>query len=296
MIPRKFDYYSPTSLQEAIQLLQKNPEAKILAGGQSLLPMLKLRMFGPNALIDISGLTDLSYIKDDGEYLAIGSLTTHDAVEHDKTIKDVFTLIYEAVYRLGDKQVRNLGTIGGSVCHADPAADLPTALLVANVSFVMEGNDGKRVVPARNFFLDFFTTTLEHDEILTEIQVPYLPRRSGSAYIKHSLREADFAIANVGAVISVEEDGETCSDARIGLGSVGTTPIRSTSAEQYLIGRSLDETVIAEAAERTIEGVDPPSDVHGSGEYRLKMTKVITKRALLLALRRAKSADGEIAR
>ena len=292
MIPKKFDYYSPGSLQEAIQLLGENDEAKVLAGGQSLLPMMKLRLAAPTALVDISKLAGLSYVRDEGDYLAIGALVTHDAVEHDATIEDGFTLINDAVTRIGDKQVRNLGTIGGSVCHADPAADLPVALLAADARFVVEGKGGRRVAPARDFFVDFFATAVGHDEILTELQVPYLPRWSGSAYVKHSLREADFAVANVAAVVTMEEDGDRCREARIGLGSAGPTPLRAASAEQYLKGRPLDETTIAEAAAMAIEGVNPPSDVHGSREYRLKMIKALTQRSLGLALGRTGLTGG----
>jgi len=296
MIPKKFDYYAPGSLQEAIKLLRQNGEAKILAGGQSLLPMMKLRLAAPTSLVDISKLPDLSYIRDEDDYLSIGALVTHDAIEHNGTIKDRFTLINDAVARIGDKQVRNLGTIGGSVCHADPAADIPTALLVADARFVIEGEGGRRVVPARDFFVDFFSTAVGHDEILTELQIPHLPRRSGSAYIKHSLREADFAIANVGTIVAVEEDGKMCGEARIGLGSAGPTPLRAASAEQYLKGKPLDETNIAEAAERAIDGANPPSDVHGSREYRLKMIRVLTQRSLRLALGRTRLTSGETER
>ncbi|HYB06986.1 MAG TPA: xanthine dehydrogenase family protein subunit M [Nitrososphaerales archaeon] len=296
MIPKKFDYYAPGSLQEAIKLLRQNAEAKILAGGQSLLPLMKLRLAAPTSLVDISKLPDLSYVRDEDDHLAIGPLVTHDTIEHDGTIKDRFTLINDAVARIGDKQVRNLGTIGGSVCHADPAADIPTALLAADARFVIEGEGGRRVVPARDFFVDFFSTAVGHDEILTELQIPHLPRRSGSAYIKHSLREADFAIANVGTIVAMEEDGKTCGEARIGLGSAGPTPLRAASAEQYLKGRPLDETTIAEASERAIEGANPPSDVHGSREYRLKMIKVLTQRSLRLALGRTRMTSGETER
>jgi len=254
--------------------------------------LMKLRLAAPTTLVDISKLPGLSYIRDDRDYLAIGALVTHDAVEHNGTIKDRFALISDAVARIGDQQVRNLGTIGGSVCHADPAADLPTALLVADTRFVLEGEGGKRTVPARDFFIDFFSTAAGHDEILTELQVPHLPRRSGSAYIKHSLREADFAIANVGTIVTMEEGGKTCREARIGFGSAGPTPLRAASAEQYLRGRPLDEATMAEAAERAIEGASPSSDVHGSREYRLTMIKIMTQRSLGLALSRAGLTGG----
>jgi CO/xanthine dehydrogenase FAD-binding subunit len=292
MIPKKFDYYSPDSVHEALRILRENAEAKILAGGQSLLPLMKLRLAAPTALVDISKVPDLCYVRGEDKYLAVGSLTTHDTVEHDRRIKQRFILVHEAVVRIGDQQVRNLGTIGGSVCHADPAADLPTALLAANAHFVVEGEAASRVVPAGDFFVDFFTTVVRHDEILTELRLPYLPPGSGSAYMKHSLRESDFAIANVGSVLTVGLDENRCRDARISLGSAGPTPIRAGSAEQYLKGRTLDDATIAEAAERSAEGADPPTDVHGSREYRLKMIKVLTRRTLKLALSRVETPGG----
>jgi len=285
MIPKSFDYYAPASLGEAIRLLGENEEAKVLAGGQSLLPMMKLRLAAPAVLVDIGRLPDLSYVRDGGNHLAIGALTTHDSVEHDKTVKERFTAINDAATRIGDQQVRNRGTVGGSACHADPAADLPTALLVSDAQFVIQGKEGQRVVPASDFFVDVFATAVGHDEILTEIRLAYPPPRSASAYVKHSLRESDFAIAMVGAALTLGDEGE-CSDARIGLGSAGPTPLRAKSSEQHLKGKMLDEETIAIAAEMAAEGADPPSDVHGSREYRLEMIKVLTRRSLKLALGR----------
>jgi carbon-monoxide dehydrogenase medium subunit len=286
MIPRKFDYYVPASLNEAIGILSENEEAKVLAGGQSLLGLLKLRLTAPAALVDISKLTDLSYVREDADCLAIGALTTHDTIEHSSTIKEKFTILNEAASKIGDQQIRNLGTIGGSACHADPAADLPTALRVLDAEFVIQGRKGERVVPASNFFVDMFTTAVGHDEVLREIRLPYLPPNSASAYVKHSLREHDFAIVIAGAVLTVE-DGNVCEGVRIGLGAAGPTPLRATPAEQYLKGKILDEATIAEAAERAVEGANPPSDVHGSRQYRVEMIKVLTKRSLSIALSRA---------
>jgi aerobic carbon-monoxide dehydrogenase medium subunit len=287
MIPKSFDYYAPASLDEAIRILGDNEEAKVLAGGQSLLPMMKLRLAAPTALVDITKLPGLSYVRDEGDHLAIGALTTHDSVEHDRTIQERFTAINDAVVRIGDQQVRNVGTIGGSACHADPAADLPTALVVLDAQFVVRGREGQRVVRAKNFFADVFATAVGHDEILTEVRVAYAPPGSASAYVKHSVREADFAIAMVGAAVTVG-DGNVCRDARIGLGSAGPTPLRAASAEQYLRDKALDDENIARAAEMAVEGADPPSDVHGSREYRLEMIKVLTRRSLKLALSRVK--------
>jgi carbon-monoxide dehydrogenase medium subunit len=288
MIPKKFDYYSPASLQEAVQLLHENEGAKILAGGQSLLPLMKLRLAAPTALIDISKLSDLSYVRDEGDYLAIGALTTYDEIERNPTIREEFALVNDAIVRIGDQQVRNLGTIGGSACHADPAGDLPTVLLVADAQFVIEGRNGKRVVPASGFFVDLFATAVGDDEVLTEVRLPYLPPKSASAYVKHSLREADFGLAMVGVVISLE-NGNVCKDVRIGIGAAGPTPMRSTPAERYLRGRIPDEKTVGEAAERAVEGASPASDVHGNKWYRLEMIKVLTRRSLELALYRAGS-------
>ena len=286
MIPKKFDYHVPASVDEAIRLLGENEEAKILAGGQSLLPMMKLRLAAPTAVVDISRLPGLSYVRDMGAHLAIGALTTHDTLGSDKSVKERFSLITDAVARIGDQQVRNLGTIGGSACHADPAGDIPTALLAADAQFVVEGKRGKRVVPARDFFVDLFTTAVGHDEMLTEVRLPYLPQRSASAYMKHSVREGGFAIAMVGVVVTLE-DGNSCRDSRIGVGAAGPTPIRAVSAEMYLKGKTLEEATIAEAADRAVEGADPPSDAHGSREYRLETIKVLTKRSLRHASKRA---------
>jgi aerobic carbon-monoxide dehydrogenase medium subunit len=286
LIPKKFDYYAPASVDEVIRLLGEYDEAKILAGGQSLLPLMKLRLAAPTAVVDISRLPGFSYVRDMGAHLAIGALTTHDTLESDKSIKERFSLINDAAVGIGDQQVRNLGTIGGSACHADPAGDIPTALLAADAQFVIEGKRGKRVVPARDFFVDLFTTAVGHDEMLTEVRLPYPPQKSASAYIKHNVREGGFAIAMVGVVVTLE-DGSSCRDSRIAVGAAGPTPIRSLSAEKYLKGKTLDEATIAEAADRAVEGADPPSDVHGSREYRLETIKVLTKRSLRIALQRA---------
>jgi CO/xanthine dehydrogenase FAD-binding subunit len=286
LTPKKFDYYAPTSLQEAIQLLRKKEDAKVLAGGQSLLALMKLRLAAPTALVDLNTIQeDLSYVRRAKNYLAVGALTPHDVVEHDKTIGRLFPILRDAASKIGDQQIRNLGTIGGSCCHADPASDMPAALLALDPRFVVRGVRKQRTIPASEFFVDIFTTSVAKDEILTEIRIPYLPRRSGSAYIKHSRREGDFAIVSAGVAI-VTGPKDTCKDVRISLGSVAATPIRAKAAEKYLKGKKLTDGEIAEAAERANQEADPPSDMHGSREYRMDMIKVFTKRALKLALSR----------
>jgi|SRR5579875_25015 len=289
LTPKKFDYYAPATLGEALQLLREKEDSKVLAGGQSLLALMKLRLAAPAALVDITKLKNLSYIREESDGLAIGALTIHDVVEHDKTIKERFTLLTDAASKIGDQQIRNMGTIGGSACHADPAADMPTALRTVDALFMVEGRNGKRMIPAGEFFVDVFTTSVGPDEVLTEIKIPYLPPRSASAYIKHSRREGDFAIVGVGAVVTLGSgSGNVCRDVRIGLGAVGPTPLRATKTEEYLKGRTLDDKTIAEGAEFANEGASPPSDVHGSAEYRMEMIKVFTRRSLKLALSRVK--------
>jgi carbon-monoxide dehydrogenase medium subunit len=289
VIPKSFDYYAPASLEEAMTILAENEEAKVLAGGQSLLPLMKLRLASPSAVVDISRLAGLSYVRDGGDHLAIGALTTHDALEHDALVRERFSLVGDAVARIGDQQVRNLGTIGGSACHADPAADLPAVLLAADAQFVIEGRSGRRTVPANDFFVDLFTTAVGHDEILTEVRLPYLPPGSASAYMKHSLRESDFAIASVGVVLTLERRN-SCTQAKIALGAAGPTPLRAKFAEECLKGRPLDDSAIREASEKATAGADPPSDVHGSRQYRLQMIKVLTGRCLRLAAGRARES------
>jgi carbon-monoxide dehydrogenase medium subunit len=287
LTPKKFDYYSPTSLSEAIQLLDTKEEAKVMAGGQSLLALMKLRLAAPKSIVDITKLEGLSYIKEEKGYLAIGALTIHDMIELSKVIKEKYTLLNDAASKIGDQQIRNRGTIGGSACHADPAADLPTALMAADASFVVKGPKGERTIASKDFFVDVFTTSVEHDEVLTEIRIPSFPPHSGSGYIKHSRREGDFAITSCGVVLTTD-GGNTCRDVRIALGSVAPIPLRFTNAENYLKGKKLDDKAIIEASNQKPEGADPPSDMHGSREYRMEMIKVFTKRTLKLALGRVK--------
>ncbi len=287
MTPKKFDYYSASSIGEAIQLLHDNEDAKVLAGGQSLLALMKLRLAAPSALVDISNLQDLSYVREDKEYLGIGALTIHDIIEHNQSIKRLFPILTDAASKIGDQQIRNKGTIGGSSCHADPAADLPTALTALDARFVIHNGKGQRIVPATEFFKDLFETAVGHDEVLSEIRLLYLPPNSASAYIKHSRREGDFAIVGTGVVLTVDP-GNVCKDIRIAFGAVGPRPLRGKAVENYLKGKTLDDKTIADAAERANEGADPPSDMHGSREYRLDMMKVFTRRTIKMAMTRLK--------
>ena len=288
MIPRRFLYHAPADLREAIRLLSDDPGAKVLAGGQSLLPLMKLRLTSPSALVDISKIRDLAYVRDESDHLSIGALTTHDRIEHSQVIGERFAMVADAVSGVGDQQVRNRGTIGGSVCHADPAGDLPTALLSADARFIIEDGGQDRVVPVEEFFIDPFKTALKHAEILREIRLPYLPPNSASAFTKHTLREADRAVALVGCSVSLNDDSK-CGRVRIGIGGVGAKPTRAEAAEEYLVGKALDDLTMAETAERAVEDVDPISDIRGSREYRLEVVKVLTRRTLRTAVGRLRS-------
>ncbi len=286
MYPKKFDYFLPSSLNEAIKLLHDKEDAKVLAGGQSLLALMKLRLAAPAALVDITQVKDeLAYIRKDKKHLAIGALTLHDQLERSKEVGGLFPILVDAASKIGDQQIRNRGTVGGSCCHADPAADLPTALLALDPTFIARGVRRGRSIPASKFFVDTFSTAVAKDEILTEIQIPYLPKRSGSGYIKHSRREGDFAIVGVGVSLTVDPK-KVCEEIRISLGAVAPTPIRAKNAEKYLKGKKLTEETIAAGAEEANAEADPPSDMHGSKEYRMEMIKVFTKRAAKLALSR----------
>ena len=288
MTPRGFDYYAPTSLQEATSLLKRNEDSKVLAGGQSLVAMMKLRLASPAVIVDITKLKDISYIKEDKTgAIRIGALTTHDTVENSDLLKKKYRVLSEAATKIGDQQIRNRGTIGGSICHADASADLPPAILALEAEMVAHGPNGERVIKAKDFFVDFFTTALTQHEILTEIRLPPQKSNTVGAYIKHSRREGDFAIVGVATVLNIDGGG-TCKKAAIGLASVAPTPIRSSKVEKELIGKNLNAKSIDAASTKAKLGIAPLSDIHGSSEYRIAMAEVFTKRTIKLALSRLK--------
>ncbi|MBI4258774.1 MAG: xanthine dehydrogenase family protein subunit M [Thaumarchaeota archaeon] len=286
MIPRAFEYYAPTSVSEAISLLQKyGDESKILAGGQSLVPLMKLRLASPMHVVDIGRVPGLNYIKEEGDKILIGAMTTHHEVETSPLIKSKCLVLSEAESHVGDQQVRNRGTIGGSACHADPAADVPAVLTALDGEFKMTGASGDRVVGAKSFFQDIFTTDLHQDEILTEIKLPALPPLSGSAYLKFERGAGDFAIVAVAAAVTLDKGG-VCKDVRLGLAGVESIPMRALKAEEALRGKKPDDNAILEAAARASEQSKPSSDIRGSAEYKKEMVKVFVKRALKAALSR----------
>jgi len=288
MIPKSFEYCAPTNLREALTLLSKFKEdAKILAGGHSLIPMMKLRLLSPKYIIDINRIKELSYIKLRGKNIFIGALTRHYEIEGSDVIKRNLPILAEAAGLIGDPQVRNMGTIGGSLAHADPAADYAAVSLALNATIKVRSLRGERKIPAQKFFLDTFTTALKPTEILTEVIFPLPPERSGGAFAKFERKAGDFATVAAAVQITLDQNDKVKA-AGIGLAAAGPKPIKAVKAEKLLIGKVIDEEVMNKVAEQAKEESDPISDIRGSSEYKKEMVKVFVKRALKEALNRAK--------
>jgi carbon-monoxide dehydrogenase medium subunit len=287
MIPPPFDYVAPASLSEAVSLLQQNSEAKILAGGQSLIPLMRFRLASPAFLIDINHLEQLDYIREENGWLKIGALTREAALERSELIQHKYPLLADTSRMIADPLVRNMATIGGNLAHADPANDHPATMLAFNAQVVAQGPRGERQIPVTEFFTGLFESALAHDEILTEIRIPAAKSRSGGAYFKLERKVGDFATAAVAAQISLDENG-ACLEAGIGLTNVGLTPIKATQAEEALKGQMLDEALIKHAAQLASQAAEPDDDPRGSVDYKRSMTQVLTVRALNRALERAR--------
>jgi aerobic carbon-monoxide dehydrogenase medium subunit len=281
MIPLAFDYEVAESVDHAIDLLgQHGDEAKLLAGGHSLLPIMKLRLAAPAVLVDLGRVEELQYVRDEGDHIAIGAMTRHTDVEHGELLQEQCGLLSYTASLVGDPQVRHRGTIGGSISHGDAASDLPSALLGLEGTFVIKGPGGERTVAAGDFFEDYLQTALAPDEVLTEIRVPKLGPNSGWSYKKFNRRAQDWAVVGVAAV--VEKSNGSISSARIGLTNMGSTPLRATATEGALSGA--DTSSVAEAASSAAEGTSPASDIAASAEYRRHLARVLTRRAVEEAL------------
>lgn len=289
MIPRPFVYFSATSEKEALEYLKDYKEnAKILAGGMSLIPLMKLRLVSPSYIIDINRIENLSYIKQEGNKIRIGSLTRHHEIEKSELLKKVLPILNETASWVGDPQVRNMGTIGGSISHADPSGDLGSCIIALKGDVVIVSENRQRTVKIDDFFVDTFTTALQPDEMVKEIVINIPEGKNGGAYYKLERRAGDFAIAAVAAQISLDNKG-ICNYAGIGLTAVGPTNLRAKKAEEFLIGKELNDKVIEEAAEIASNEAKPSDDpLRGSAEYKRAMVKVLTKRALKTALNRAR--------
>jgi carbon-monoxide dehydrogenase medium subunit len=276
-------------LEEAVSLLERyKGEAKILAGGQSLIPLMKLRIVSPGHLIDLNTIKGLGYVKREGRQVVIGALTKMAEIEESEVLRKECYILSECAALIADPLVRNLGTIGGNVSHADPENDMPAIMVAMNAMLVAAGPGGKRrTIPATEFFLDTFTTALAEDEVLTEIRLPTKPH-DGSAYLKLERQAGDFATVGVAALIRLDADGK-CKECGLGLTGAGPSVVKASKAEASLVESKVDARAIETAARLASEASSPVADLRGSVEYKREMVKVMTKRALSLALKRARS-------
>ena len=291
MIPAAFAYHAPASVREAIRLLRDHEgEARLLAGGMSLVPAMKMRLVQPEHLIDlgrVDGLAGIGAAPGDARRVEIGAMTTYRQIERSRLLASAAPLLVEAAGSVGDLQVRNRGTIGGSLAHADPAADVPAALLALDARVSIAGGPrGRRAVSAERFFVDAYETAVGPTELVAGVSFERVPRRAGAAYVKFANKASRFAIVGVAAVVEVDRRGR-CARARIAVTGAGPTPKRARDAERALRGRPLDAQSIERAARRAARGIEFLSDIHASPEYREHLTTVIAKRALLAAAARA---------
>ena len=280
MIPAAFEYVRAESVDHAVAALAEHgDEAKVLAGGQSLLPLMRLRLAAPEVVVDVSRLADLRGVREDGEALVIGALTTHYEVMNNELVRRHAPLLAEVTGMVADPAVRHRGTFGGSLAHADPAGDLPATALALDAEMIAEGPDGRRSIPAREFFVDYLETVLSPDELLIEIRVPKLGPGWGFHYEK--LHRVAQAWAIVGVAAAVRRDNGSIAEARIGLTNMDVTPLRADAAEQALSGvDASDDAALARAAEQAADGTTPPSDLAGQSDYRQHLARILTRRAV----------------
>jgi carbon-monoxide dehydrogenase medium subunit len=287
MIPAPFEYHRPSSLNEAISLLKHHgAQAKVLSGGMSLLPMLKLRMGSFAHLVDINRLPGLDAIKEEGGFLRIGAMTRQSALERSELIRKKYPILGDAVPLIADPLVRNRGTVGGNVANGDPANDEPAIMIALGATLVAHGPKGERAIPANQFYTDLYTTALARDEILTEIRVPVPPARSGGAYQKLKRKTGDFAVAAVAVQLSLDAKGAVAS-CGIGLTNAGPTPLEAADAAKFLVGKAPDAKTVAEAAKMAAAKANPSADHRGSVAYKKEMARVLTARAIQSAVERA---------
>ena len=290
MIPPTFDYLAPETLSEAVQQLSQNGDAKILAGGQSLIPMMRFRLAAPAVLIDLNRIKDLEYILEEDGLLKIGALTREAMIDGSSLVRERFPLLADTARVVADPLVRNMSTIGGNLAHADPANDHPATMLAYGAQVVATGPQGDRTIPVSDFFLGPFESALSPDEILTEIRIPAQQANSSGAYLKFERKVGDFATAAVAVQVRLDESGN-CVQAGIGLTNVGLTPIKAASAEEALIGQPIEDASIREAARLAAEAAQPESDQRGSTEYKRHLVRTLTGRALRKAAERAQGGS-----
>jgi carbon-monoxide dehydrogenase medium subunit len=289
MIPGEFDYFSPSTLSEAISLLEQyGDEAKVLAGGQSLIPAMRFRLSLPEVLVDINGIADMEYVRENNGHLAIGALTREVMLEESSLVQEDYTLLAEAARVVADPIVRSLATVGGNIAHADPANDHPAVMLAYDAQVIAQGPNGSRTIAIDDFFVNLFENALVENEILTEIRLPRPGPDSGGTYLKVERKVGDYAISAVAVQLTMS--GNTCSNARIGLTNVSPVPIRAKNAEQAIIGQVITDEVLEAAGQAAAAECDPSADLRGTVDYKRDLTRVLTKRAIRQAVERAKGA------
>jgi carbon-monoxide dehydrogenase medium subunit len=292
MFPASFGYFAARSVEEALELLTRyGEEAKLLAGGHSLIPAMKLRLATPRYLIDIGQVPGLSGVRVDGEALTIGAMTVHADVASSDLVRQRLPGLAEAASVIGDMQVRNRGTIGGSVAHADPAADFPVILTALNASFMLVSPSGRRMVPTDEFFVDFYTTALAPNEVLTEIRIPLPPSGAGTAYAKLGHPASGYVVVSTGVLVVREPSGK-CASARVAIGGLGSGPRRAVATEAALQGQPFTLEVIAAAAAKAADGADADGDLYASADYKRHMATVYARKAIEAAAQRAASHKG----
>jgi len=287
MIPAAFEYHAPGSIKEATALLERlGDDAKVLSGGQSLIPLMKLRLSSPRHVVDINGIGGLDGVRETDGFLRIGALTRESDLEESEVVRTRYPLLHDTCRVIADPLVRNLATVGGNLAHADPANDHPATMLALGAEIVAVGTTGERKIPITSFFTGPFATALRPDEILTEIRIPATPARSGGAYLKLERKVGDFATAAVAVYVVLSASG-TCDQVGIGLTNVGLTPIKATQAEAALKGKKPDAATIKQAAELAAAAAQPSDDLRGSAEYKKDLVRVLTARAIRRAVERA---------
>ncbi|HSE93876.1 MAG TPA: xanthine dehydrogenase family protein subunit M [Methylomirabilota bacterium] len=289
MYPAAFEYHAPTSVQDALGLLGRlKDDAKLLAGGHSLVPMMKLRLAQPKHIIDLRKVPGLAGIKEEGGAIVIGAMTTHWQMESSPLLKQKCPILSETASIIGDPAVRNVGTIGGSLAHADPAADQPATMIALGVEFVCQGPKGRRTVKVDDWFQGLMSTAVGEEELLVEIRVPAWPAGTGGAYMKFPHPASRFAVVGVGAVVTLDGEGR-CTRAGVGVTGAGTKAVRAKGVEAGLVGKKLDAAAIEAAAAKAHEGVDVQADLQGSVEYKSHLCRVFAKRAITEAAKRARA-------
>lgn len=287
MKPAQFEYLSPKSIDEAVAMLNDYAEddGKVLAGGQSLVPLMNFRLARPKWLVDINGLGALDYIREDGDWLAVGAITRERDIEKSAVVAEHCPLLGEVSKWIGHVTIRNRGTVGGCIAHNDPTAEYPLAAALLGAEVRVQGPGGERSVPIQDFLITYLTTALEPNEIITEVRFPKMPKTMGWAFQEFSRRHGDFAIVETGALLTM--DGDTVQEASIAIGGAGPIAFRATDGEDVLKGQKLKDELIEQAAEKAGEMTEPESDIHGSAEYRTHLAKVLTRRSLKEAQGRA---------